>query len=91
MNTFTLIGLLASALGCIALYLASPNQRWRATPWPARPARAAGGVFLAAGLCAVLQAMQAAAGVFVFVTWLMLLCVLFPYIGALRLAYGGRP
>lgn len=91
MNTFTLIGLLAPLLGSTALYLASPNQRWLATPWPARPARAAGGLCLAVGLHALLQTLQAAAGVFVFVTWLMLLCVLFPYIGALRFAYGGKP
>lgn len=83
MNTFTLIGLLTSLLGSTAIYLASPNQRWRAAPWPARPARTAGILLLAAGLIALLQAMRPAAGSFVFVHWLMLLFVLFPYLGAL--------
>jgi len=41
---------------------------------------------LAAGLIVLLQVLRPAAGSFVFVHWLMLLFVLFPYLGALRSA-----
>lgn len=83
MNGHLALGLLLAAAGCACVYLASPHQRWRAAPWPARPARAAGGLLLVAGLAAFLQVLQTAAASFVFVHWLMLLFVLFPYLGAL--------
>ena len=90
MTLFISLGLLASLLGSIAIYLASPNQRWRSASWPARPARAAGLLLLAAGLIALLQTMRPAAGSFVFIHWLMLLFVLFPYLGA-WLGWRGNP
>ncbi len=86
------LGLLLAAAGCAGIYLASPNQRWRAAPWPARPARAVGILMLAAGLSAFLQVLRPAAAGFVFVHWLMLLFVLFPYLGALMVSRrGDRP
>lgn len=92
MNGIVALGLLLAAAGCASVYLASPNQRWRTAPWPARPARAAGALLLAAGLLVLLQVLRPAAGSFVFVHWLMLLFVLFPYLGALRSARrGGNP
>jgi FtsH-binding integral membrane protein len=78
------LGLLLAAAGCVGIYLASPNQRWRAAPWPATPARGAGAALLVAGLAALLQPLKAPAATFVFVHWLMLLFTLFPYLGALR-------
>lgn len=89
MNRIVALGLLLAACGCASIYLASPNQRWRLAPWPARPARVAGGLLLAAGLIVLLRALQPAAGSFVFVHWLMLLFVLFPYLGALRSVHRG--
>lgn len=86
MNGHFALGLLLAAAGCVSVYLASPHQRWRAAPWPARPARAAGALLLVAGLVAFLQVLQAPAASFVLVHWLMLLFVLFPYLGALRSA-----
>lgn len=86
-------GLLLAAAGCAGIYLASPNQRWRAAPWPVgrvKATRAAGALLLAAGLVAFLRTLQPAAAIFVFVHWLMLLFVLFPYLGALRAARRGR-
>ncbi|MBN9460900.1 MAG: hypothetical protein J0H00_06705 [Burkholderiales bacterium] len=77
------VGLACALAGCSCLYLASPHQLWRAVPWPARPARAAGALLLAASLAAFLQAMQAAPAVFTFVACLMLLLVVLPYLGAL--------
>lgn len=84
MNGEVALGLMLAAAGCASVYLASPNQRWRATPWPAWPARGAGALLLVAGLIMLLQVLRPAAGSFVFVHWLMLLFVLFPYLGALR-------
>jgi uncharacterized membrane protein HdeD (DUF308 family) len=84
LNGIVALGLLLTAAGGASVYLASPNQRWRHNHWPARPARAAGALLLAAGLLVLLQVLRPAAGSFVFVHWLMLLFVLFPYLGALR-------
>lgn len=81
------LGLALLPLGCASLYLASPNQRWLARLWPAAAARAAGLLSLAAGLAVLWQIMQGVAAAFTFATGLMLLFVVFPYLGALR---GGR-
>lgn len=70
--------------GCASLYLASPNQRWRPQPWPAKPARALSAALLLASLLAFGQVMQATAAAFVFVTCLMLTFAVLPYLGALR-------
>ncbi|GAB2181923.1 hypothetical protein DLREEDagrD3_21460 [Denitratisoma sp. agr-D3] len=78
------VGLLLVAGGCVSVYLASPNQRWWAASLPAKPARLAGTVLLIAGLVVLMQTLRAPAALFVFVHWLMLLFVLFPYFGALR-------
>lgn len=86
------LGLALAAAGCASIYLASPHQRWRAAPWPAQPARWAGALLLPAGLIALLQGLQAAAASFVLLHWVMLLLVLFPYLGALMAARrGSRP
>lgn len=84
MPTFTLIGLLALLSGAAAIYLASPNQRWLSAPWPARPARLSGLLLLLAGYLALRQALQPAAGTFVFVHGLIVLFILFPCLSALR-------
>jgi hypothetical protein len=83
MNGFIALGLFLAAAGCVCIYLASPNQRCRAAPWPARAARAGGALLLVSGLLALLRVLQAPAAAFVFVHWLMLLFILFPYLGAL--------
>lgn len=84
------LGLLLAASGCAGIYLASPNQRWRAAPWPGRLARTVGVLLLVGGLAAFLQTLWPPAATFVFVHWLMLLFVLFPYLGALLAARRGR-
>ncbi len=83
MDIFILLALLISLLGTASIYLASPNQRWRPAPLPACSARIFGVIFLTMGLAFLLNALQAAAAFFVFIHWLMLLFVLFPYFGAL--------
>lgn len=86
MNGYVVLGLLLTAAGCISIYLASPNQHWRVAPWPAGLSRTGGALLLVAGLASLLQSLQAPAACFVFAHWLMLLFVLFPYLGALLAA-----
>jgi hypothetical protein len=86
MNGFIALGLFFAAAGGVSIYLASPNQRWRAAPWPARVSRTGGALLLVSGLFALLRVLQAPAAAFVFVHWLMLLFILFPYLGALLAA-----
>lgn len=86
MNGIVVLGMLLAAAGCASFYLASPNQYWLGESWPVWPARIAGVLLLLAGLVALLNVFQPAAGSFIFLHWLMLLFVLFPYLGALRLA-----
>lgn len=76
--------LLLAAAGTASLYLASPHQRWRATPLRARPARAAGAVLLAASFGLLVRTMMLCAAIFTFSTCLMLLLTLAPYIGTAR-------
>lgn len=78
-----LFSLIATFLGCFCIYRASPNQRWRGTPWPAKPARTAGIALLALGAWACLREYTAVAAVFLFCTALMLFFCLIPYLGAL--------
>lgn len=77
------LGLLLALAGCLSLYLASPNQRWRAAPLPARPARGAAALLLPAALFLLLLQMQVAAAAFTLSVWVMLLLVALPYGGAL--------
>ncbi len=86
MTTTILFALLPLLLGAVSLYLASANQCWRTTSLPAYSSRMFGIILLAIGLLALLKVLQPAAAAFVFVHWLMLLFVIFPYLGALRLA-----
>ncbi len=73
---------LLAFVGCGSLYLASPHQRWRAAPLPAKPARAAGSGLLLASLFAFGRAMHIVPAVFAFAASVMLLLVVLPYVGA---------
>ena len=83
MNTFTFIGLVALLTGCVSLYLASPHQSLMAVRWSNRPARIRGLTLLALGGLSLTQGMRALTAAFVFVTALMLIFSVLPYIGAL--------
>lgn len=83
MQSLILSSLFALFLGCLCIYLGSPNQRWRRAPWPPLAARAAGIAALALGAWGCLRAFSAVAAVFVFCTALMLFFSLIPYLGAL--------
>ncbi len=90
MNGPLALAFAAAWAGCASIYLASPNQRWRPAPWPAKPARAAGAALLLISLLAFGQAMLALTAVFAFVTSVMLGFALLPYLGALRSPSGGK-
>ncbi len=83
MNMFVLCGLLALLAGSVCIYLASTHQRWLNKALPTGPACISGGVLLLLGWLALGQSMQTVAASFVFVTALMLLWVVLPYVGAL--------
>lgn len=83
MPVFTLLGLAATALACLCLYAASPNQRLWAAARPRGPARAACAAFLVLGWLALTQEMHRLTAAFVLVTTLMLVFALLPYAGAL--------
>lgn len=84
MKLLSLLGVGAAVLGCVCIYLASAHQRWLAVPWPARPARAVGGVLLVLGWLGLAQDMQRTTAAFVYLTLLMLVFTVLPYLGALR-------
>jgi hypothetical protein len=83
MNTYIPLGLAAALLGCTCLYLASHNQRWLASPWPARPARAGAAMLLVLGWILLAQYMQLLTATFTFLAVVMLALSTLPYIGAL--------
>jgi len=82
MFPYFLSGALALLAGSMALYLASPNQRWRSTPLSKVPACTAGAMLLGVGLACLRQVFQPAAAAFVWCHVLMWLFLLFPYCGA---------
>lgn len=84
------LGLMLALAGSLFIYLASPNQRWLAAPWAALPARGAGGLLLLGAWLALLRDFQVLVAVFFLGTWLMLLFVAWPYLGALMPGRGGR-
>jgi len=81
---------LLTASGSLALYLASRHQRWLPRPLPARPARIAGVLLLAAALGLLLLSLQTPAAVYVYVTALMLFLVAWPFLGTLARRNRGR-
>ena len=83
MNTLALaLALLLGLVGCTCFYLASPNQRSRATPLPAAATRLLGGLLAAASLYAFTRALDTFPATYTFVSWIMLLLVILPYLGA---------
>lgn len=90
MKAFTILGLAAILFGCACIYLASGNQRWRASSLPPMPARAMGGLMLVLGWIGLACAMQTLAACFVFMTTLMLFFMMFPYVGAVFNILRGR-
>lgn len=82
MLVFTALAL--TIFGCACFYLGSPNQRLLAQALPGRPALAAGGILLAAGLAAWIAALRPLAGFFVTLHVAMVCLFVFPCLAALR-------
>lgn len=92
MNTLAItLALLLALVGCTCFYLASPNQRWRATPLPAAATRLSGGILATASLYAFTRALDPFPATYTFVSWVMLLLVSLPYLGAALAKRRGGP
>lgn len=82
----TTAAMLLTAAGCGCFYLSAPNQLLRPTRLPARPAAAAGGALLLAGLALFGQVLYPLAATAAFLVWAMLALVALPHLGALAAA-----
>jgi hypothetical protein len=90
MNSLVIaLALLLALVGATCLYLASPNQRWRATPLRAKPARLLVGLLALSSLYAFTRALDGVSAVYTFGTWIMLLLVVLPYLGVFFRPRGG--
>jgi len=78
------LALTLTIVGCVCLYLASPNQKWLAQAPPGKALLIAGGVLLTVGLAAWIAALRPLAGFFVALHVAMVCLFLFPYSAALR-------
>lgn len=80
-----LLAALAGTLGTMLLYVASPQQQWRAAgPWPSRRRWLPGSACLALSLALLLPVMGSGAAVFAWLTLLMLVGSAAPFLGAWR-------
>jgi hypothetical protein len=80
----TILALALTMVGCVFLYLASPNQKWLSLVPPRRPLLAVGSLLLIAGLAAWIAALRPLAGFFVTLHVAMVCLFVFPYSAALR-------
>lgn len=83
MDLPTLAGLAATWLGCIVLYLASPNQNWLKVTLSGKWSGMGGGLLFALGLMCLLRTMGGLAAGFFFATTVMTGFLLLPYVGGL--------
>lgn len=71
-------------LGCVFLYLVSPNQKWLTQALPTKLALVASGLLLAAGFATWITILRPLVGFFVALHVTMVCLFAFPYIAALR-------
>ncbi|MTJ83601.1 MAG: hypothetical protein F8N37_21655 [Telmatospirillum sp.] len=83
------LGLVPTLAGGLCLYLGTPRQRWRARPWPAGAALAAGAALMLAGWILWCFLWHPAAALFATLTAAMLGLILMPVLAVLT-AGGGR-
>lgn len=79
------LAFLLTLAGASCLYLATRHQAWRAARLPPRAAVPVGVVLLILGLGGWMRAAQPVTGIFVFLTLLMLLWSLFPFVGVINM------
>jgi len=75
------IAFLFTFAGASLLYLGSSHQKWRKTPIASLVSVPAGALLLVCGLGGWMYTVQALTGFFIFLTLLMLLWSIFPFIG----------
>ena len=80
---FVFGGLLMAFVACVCIYLSSRHQLWIAMQGPLPAAKWTGVGLLTLSLVMMTVAMQVIAAVFTLFIWVMLLFVLFPYLGVL--------
>lgn len=78
------LALLLALGGCALIYLTSCHQLWIKKQLPTSPYRLLGVLLIGLGLLVLLGVMQAIAAIYVLSVWIMLLLVLFPYLGAAK-------
>ncbi|MCX4192556.1 hypothetical protein [Methylophaga sp. OBS1] len=84
MSVYFYLALLLSMGGSVLIYLGSRHQLWLSHQLPARPLQWMGFSLIGLSLILLLGEMQAVAAVFLVLIWVMLLLVLFPYLGAAK-------
>jgi len=80
---FVFGGLLMAFVACVCIYLSSRHQLWIARQGPLPAAKWTGVGLLILSLFMMTVAMQVIAAVFTLLIWVMMLFVLFPYLGVL--------
>lgn len=89
------MAVLASAAGVVGawlFYLASPKQQWRrAGPWPVRGKWIPGSILSLVSLALFLSLMGSGAAFFTWLTILMLVWSVAPFLGVWRGRRGGGP
>ncbi|OUR73021.1 hypothetical protein A9Q78_05285 [Methylophaga sp. 41_12_T18] len=80
---FVFGGLLMAFVACVYIYLSSRHQLWIARQGPLPAAKWTGVGLLTLSLVMMTVAMQVIAAVFTLFIWVMMLFVLFPYLGVL--------
>lgn len=89
--TFQFAACIVIASGAASLYLGAPNQRWLSRRLPARLSRAAGVALLLLGVVLWSEAVHLSTAIFATVVLTMLLFIIFPCLGALRIVIGNAP
>lgn len=84
MMPLLLLAGMALLTGCILIYLASPNQRWRHTALRAQPTRGLASALLVLALVLLCECLSVLSASFIFVVGTMALLVLLPYLAALK-------
>ncbi len=88
---FQLAAFVAITTGAACLYLGAPNQRWLSRPLSAWPSRVAGAALLLLSVFLWSRAVQLSTAIFVTLTLIMLLFIVFPCLGALRAVIRNAP
>ncbi|MBM3563203.1 MAG: hypothetical protein FJX48_08645 [Alphaproteobacteria bacterium] len=82
---------IAIIAGAVSLYLGAPNQSWLSRPLPALRSCVAGAALLLLGVFLWRETVQLSTAIFATLVLTMLLFIVFPCLGALRIIVGKTP